>query len=106
MEDRAHSCVAPRSVYSCLANIAAPPNCPKRSLRAQELVLRAFSIMHRGVLPHLTRAILVMDWIGSSITVRRVSVLLTEYLMQLFLLTRRFTGAVHSYERLQSVRKS
>ncbi|KAG7090557.1 hypothetical protein E1B28_009665 [Marasmius oreades] len=28
------------------------------------LVLRALNVMHRGVLPHLTRPVLVMDWIG------------------------------------------
>ena len=31
------------------------------------LVLRALNVMHRGVLPHLTRAILVMDWVGSCV---------------------------------------
>ena len=34
---------------------------------SKELVLRALNVMHRGVLPHLTRAILVMDWVGSCI---------------------------------------
>ncbi|KAJ3506172.1 hypothetical protein NLJ89_g7014 [Agrocybe chaxingu] len=28
---------------------------------------RALNIMHRGVLPHLTRAILVMDWVGACV---------------------------------------
>ncbi len=34
---------------------------------SKELVLRALNVMHRGVLPHLTRAVLVMDWVGSCI---------------------------------------
>ena len=31
------------------------------------LATRALNIMHRGVLPHLTRPILVMDWIGECV---------------------------------------
>ncbi|KAF8329231.1 CBF/Mak21 family-domain-containing protein [Amanita rubescens] len=34
---------------------------------SKEQVLRALNVMHRGVLPHLTRAVLVMDWVGSCI---------------------------------------
>ncbi|KAF9269188.1 CBF-domain-containing protein [Marasmius fiardii PR-910] len=31
------------------------------------LVLRALNVMHRGVLPHLTRPVLVMDWIAGCV---------------------------------------
>ncbi|KAJ7075860.1 CBF/Mak21 family-domain-containing protein [Mycena belliarum] len=31
------------------------------------LALRALNVMHRGVMPHLTRPVLVMDWVGGSV---------------------------------------
>ncbi|KAH9994722.1 CBF/Mak21 family-domain-containing protein [Russula vinacea] len=31
------------------------------------LSLRALNILHRGVLPHLTRAVMVMDWVGGCV---------------------------------------
>ncbi|KAM6503710.1 CBF/Mak21 family domain containing protein [Amanita muscaria] len=34
---------------------------------SKAFALRALNVMHRGVMPHLTRAILVMDWVGSCI---------------------------------------
>lgn len=36
------------------------------------LVTRALNVMHRGVLPHLTRPILVMDWVGSCVDFGKV----------------------------------
>ena len=41
---------------------------------SKELVLRALNVMHRGVLPHLTRAILVMDWVGSCVDYGETSI--------------------------------
>ncbi|KAL6301095.1 CBF-domain-containing protein [Sparassis latifolia] len=44
---------------------------PLLSLNASEpsrtLVLRVLNMLHRRVLPHLTKAILVMDWVGSCV---------------------------------------
>ena len=40
---------------------------PGRSETSRALAVRALNLMHRGVLPHLTRPILVMDWIGSCV---------------------------------------
>ncbi|KAF9033399.1 CBF/Mak21 family-domain-containing protein [Panaeolus papilionaceus] len=45
---------------------------PRLSVGADEetrkaLATRALNVMHRGVLPHLTRPFLVMDWIGSCV---------------------------------------
>ena len=34
---------------------------------ARKLSIRALNVMHRGVMPHLTRAVLVMDWIGGCV---------------------------------------
>ena len=31
------------------------------------LIVKALNIMHRSVLPHLTRPILVMDWVGTCV---------------------------------------
>ena len=31
------------------------------------LSLRALNVMHHGVMPHLTRAVLVMDWVGGCV---------------------------------------
>ncbi|TFK40532.1 CBF/Mak21 family-domain-containing protein [Crucibulum laeve] len=35
--------------------------------RSRTLATRALNIMHRGVLPHLTRPVLVMDWVGACV---------------------------------------
>lgn len=44
---------------------------PQLSVGADEtrrlLASRALNVMHRGVMPHLTRAVLVMDWVGSCV---------------------------------------
>ncbi|KAK7686417.1 hypothetical protein QCA50_010641 [Cerrena zonata] len=37
------------------------------SEQSKALTTRALNVMHRGVLPHLTRAILVMDWIANCV---------------------------------------
>ncbi|KAJ7465318.1 CBF/Mak21 family-domain-containing protein [Mycena latifolia] len=34
---------------------------------SRALALRALNVMHRGVMPHLTRPVLVMDWVGGSV---------------------------------------
>lgn len=35
--------------------------------KGKALVVRALNVMHRGVLPHLTRPVLVMDWVGGAV---------------------------------------
>ena len=34
---------------------------------SKALVTRALNVMHRGVMPHLTRPVLVMDWVASCV---------------------------------------
>jgi U3 small nucleolar RNA-associated protein 19 len=34
---------------------------------SKNFVVRALSVMHRGVLPHITRPVLVMDWVGACV---------------------------------------
>lgn len=41
--------------------------------KANALVVRALNVMHRGVLPHLTRPVLVMDWIGECVDLGKYS---------------------------------
>ncbi|KIK06358.1 hypothetical protein K443DRAFT_129940 [Laccaria amethystina LaAM-08-1] len=52
------------------------------------LIVKALNIMHRSVLPHLTRPILVMDWVGACVdyggsvgllALNALFVLMTEY---------------------------
>ena len=33
----------------------------------RKLTVRALNVMHRGVMPHLTRAVLVMDWVAGCV---------------------------------------
>lgn len=40
---------------------------PRLSAARDEEVRRVLNVMHRGVLPHLTRPILVMDWIAGCV---------------------------------------
>lgn len=35
--------------------------------KSKTLAARALNVMHRGVMPHLTRPVLVMDWVGASV---------------------------------------
>lgn len=34
---------------------------------SKKCTVRALNVMHRGVLPHLTRAVLVMDWVAGCV---------------------------------------
>lgn len=34
---------------------------------AEKLAVRVLNTMHRGILPHLTRPVLIMDWIGACV---------------------------------------
>lgn len=38
-----------------------------RAETTKALASRALNVMHRGVMPHLTRAVLVMDWVASCV---------------------------------------
>lgn len=33
----------------------------------EDMVVRALNVMHRGVMPHLTRAVMCMDWVGGCV---------------------------------------
>lgn len=61
-----HSLASHRAVFT-RAWLTLLPRLSGRSENFKALATRALNIMHRGVLPHLTRPILVMDWIGECV---------------------------------------
>ncbi|KAF5357188.1 hypothetical protein D9756_006382 [Leucocoprinus leucothites] len=60
-----HSLASHRAVFT-RTWLALLPRLPKAK-DADKLVVRVLNIMHRGILPHLTRPVLVMDWIGACV---------------------------------------
>jgi len=58
-----HKAIFTRAWLSLLPRIAATSS--EETRRA--LSVRVLNILHRGVLPHLTRPILVMDWVGNCV---------------------------------------
>ena len=59
-----HSPLSHRAVFT-RAWLALLPQLTKSPTKA--LVTRALNVMHRGVMPHLTRPVLVMDWVAGSV---------------------------------------
>ncbi|KAL0577303.1 Maturation and nuclear export of 40S ribosomal subunits interacting protein [Marasmius crinis-equi] len=58
-----HRAVFTRAWLALLPKLSVPDD----PAGTKALVLRALNVMHRGVLPHLTRPVLVMDWIGACV---------------------------------------
>lgn len=64
-----HSLQAHRAVFT-RTWLTFLPHLSSISTSANRIFMtRALNIMHRGVLPHLTRPILVMDWISACVDV-------------------------------------
>ncbi|KAH7913993.1 CBF/Mak21 family-domain-containing protein [Hygrophoropsis aurantiaca] len=59
---QAHRAVFTRLWLTFLPHLSSESNSSNRALST-----RALNIMHRGVLPHLTRPVLVMDWISACV---------------------------------------
>jgi len=59
-----HSLLSHRAIFT-RAWLALLPQLTKPPSKA--LVTRALNVMHRGVMPHLTRPVLVMDWVAGSV---------------------------------------
>ncbi|KAG1756402.1 CBF/Mak21 family-domain-containing protein [Suillus paluster] len=59
---QAHRAVFTRSWLNFLPHLSSVSTSSNRALTT-----RALNIMHRGVLPHLTRPVLVMDWISACV---------------------------------------
>lgn len=60
-----HSLASHRAVFT-RTWLALLPHLSK-SKDAEKLAVRVLNIMHRGILPHLTRPVLVMDWISACV---------------------------------------
>jgi len=71
--------------------------------------VRALAVMHRGVIPHLTRPVLLMDWIGSCVDhgklvfllfylePRRKAMLLSNAILSRMLISLYFQAAQSAY---------
>lgn len=62
-----HSLKAHRAVFTRMWLSLLPRLSLDTSVTSRSLTIRALNIMHRGILPHLTRPILVMDWISACV---------------------------------------
>jgi len=60
-----HSLASHRAVFSRIW-LALLPRLSKAT-DTEKLAVRVLNIMHRGILPHLTRPVLVMDWISACV---------------------------------------
>ncbi|OSD02728.1 CBF-domain-containing protein [Trametes coccinea BRFM310] len=62
-----HSLAAHKAVFT-RAWLALLPQLSRGSLeQTKAYSLRVLNVLHRGVIPHLTRPILIMDWVSSSV---------------------------------------
>ncbi|RDB30748.1 hypothetical protein Hypma_005743 [Hypsizygus marmoreus] len=62
-----HSLPSHRAVFTRAWLTLLPRLSISSSEKSKALATRALNVMHRGVLPHLTRPVLVMDWVGASV---------------------------------------
>ncbi|EIM90507.1 CBF-domain-containing protein [Stereum hirsutum FP-91666 SS1] len=73
----------------------------KKRKTEEDMVIRALNVMHRGVMPHLTRAVMCMDWVGGCVDYGGVIGLLA--LNALFVLMKEYNLDYPSfYTRLYS----
>jgi len=62
-----HKAVFTRAWLTLLSRLSVPGDLEK----SKALAARALNLMHRGVMPHLTRPIIVMDWISACVDIGR-----------------------------------
>ncbi|TCD67592.1 hypothetical protein EIP91_012222 [Steccherinum ochraceum] len=62
-----HSLAAHRAIFTRTWLALLPHLSVGSEESRRALATRALNVMHRGVMPHLTRAVLVMDWVGSCV---------------------------------------
>jgi U3 small nucleolar RNA-associated protein 19 len=60
-----HRAVFTRAWLALLPRLSMPTESDSGASKA--LATRALNVMHRGVMPHLTRPMLIMDWVGASV---------------------------------------
>jgi U3 small nucleolar RNA-associated protein 19 len=61
-----HSLASHRAVFTRLW-LRLLPRLSDNERAGTALSLRALNVLHHGVLPHLTRAVMVMDWVGGCV---------------------------------------
>jgi U3 small nucleolar RNA-associated protein 19 len=61
-----HSLASHRAVFTRLW-LRLLPRLSDSERSGGALSLRVLNVLHRGVLPHLTRAVMVMDWVGRCV---------------------------------------
>lgn len=61
-----HSLASHRAVFTRLW-LRLLPRLSDNELTGSSLSLRALKVMHHGVLPHLTRAVMFMDWVSGCV---------------------------------------
>jgi U3 small nucleolar RNA-associated protein 19 len=65
-----HSLASHRAVFSraWLALLPRLSEAGKGDIKKRDaLAVKALNVMHRGVMPHLTRTVMLMDWVGSCV---------------------------------------
>jgi U3 small nucleolar RNA-associated protein 19 len=75
-----HSLASHRAVFTRLW-LRLLPRLSGDERTGSALSLRALNIMHHGVMPHLTRAVLVMDWVGGCVDYGKCLIFLSNYLI-------------------------
>lgn len=60
-----HRAVFTRAWLALLPKLSAVRDAEK----SKSLSSRALGVMHRGVMPHLTRPVLIMDWVGGCVDI-------------------------------------
>lgn len=85
----AHKAMFTRAWLSLLPHLSVGNEESKKALAT-----RVLNVMHRGVMPHLTRAVLVMDWVGSYVDYGGSVGLLS--LNALFILMKEYNLCVNS----------
>ncbi|THH14571.1 hypothetical protein EW146_g5773 [Bondarzewia mesenterica] len=96
-----HSLSSHRAVFTRLWLTMLPQLSSDGEDISSALSMRALNVMHRGVMPHLTKAIMVMDWVGACVDYGGVVGLLA--LNTLFILMQEYNLDYPSfYTRLYS----
>ncbi|THV05530.1 CBF-domain-containing protein [Dendrothele bispora CBS 962.96] len=63
-----HNLPSHRAVFTrAWLNLLPKLTVPNDLEMTKSLAIRALNVMHRGVMPHLTRPVLVMDWVGACV---------------------------------------
>jgi U3 small nucleolar RNA-associated protein 19 len=102
-----HSLASHRAVFTRLW-LRLLPRLSGNNDAGSALSLRVLNVMHRGVMPHLTRAVMVMDWVSGCVDYGRCCDIFS-FFPQLMKSSRgcrwlaRTQHSIHSHARIQFV---